>query len=255
MDAHPHRPRLDGAVPADRRCRRTLAGPACHSRWRDRRAAASGVPSFALLQETLKAADRPLVYVFDLLFLEGRDLRGAGLQQRKSLLEALVGAEADPLFRPPDRQRPPFFENACRMALEGVSKRMSAPYRSGRTREWLKSKCVERQEFVIGGFTKPTTKVRGIGALLLGYYDDEAHLRRPRRHRLQRATSRALREQLEGILADKPPFAAFRPRRSATRSGSSHASSARSSTGRGRTTAGSATPPSRACARTDPRSR
>ena len=141
----------------------------------------SGVPSFALLQETLKSGptDRLVYYVFDLLFLEGRDLRGAGLQQRKSLLEALVGDAEGPI-RYSDHQigsGPPFFENACRMALEGVvSKRMSAPYRSGRTREWLKSKCVERQEFVIGGFTKPTTKVRGVGALLLGYYDDEGKL-------------------------------------------------------------------------------
>ncbi len=176
----------------------------------------SGIPSFALLQETLKngPTDRLVYYVFDLLFLEGRDLRGAGLQQRKSLLEALVG-DAEGTIRYSDHQigsGPPFFENACRMALEGVvSKRMSAPYKSGRTHEWLKSKCVERQEFVIGGFTKPTTKVRGVGALLLGYYDDEGELIYVGRvgTGFSEATSRALREQLDGMIMDQQPFAAI----------------------------------------------
>ncbi|MGZ8351275.1 MAG: DNA ligase D, partial [Allosphingosinicella sp.] len=175
----------------------------------------SGVPSFALLQETLKAGPLdPLVYyAFDLLFLESRDLRGVPLEQRKGMLQGLIG-DAEGHVRFSDHQLgsgPPFFESACRMALEGVvSKRLSAPYRSGRTREWLKSKCVERQEFVIGGFTKPTTKVRGIGALLLGYYDDEGKLIYVGRvgTGFSEQTSRELREQLDGILAGRWPFAA-----------------------------------------------
>jgi bifunctional non-homologous end joining protein LigD len=175
----------------------------------------SGVPSFALLQETLKTGptDTLVYYVFDLLFLEDQDLRGIALQQRKSMLEALVGDTEGPI-RFSDHQLgsgPPFFESACRMALEGVvSKQMSAPYKSGRTRDWLKSKCVERQEFVIGGFTKPTAKVRGIGALLLGYYDDGKLVYVGRVGTgFNEQTSRELREQLDGILADGPPFAAL----------------------------------------------
>ena len=174
----------------------------------------SGVPSFALLQETLKTGplDTLVYYVFDLLFLEGRDLRGAPLEQRKSMLEALIGGGEGPIHFS-DHQLgsgPPFFESACRMALEGVvSKRLSSPYRSGRTREWLKSKCIERQEFVIGGFTKPTTKVRGIGALSLGYYDSDGKLIYVGRvgTGFSEQTSRELREQLEGMRAEKPPFA------------------------------------------------
>ena len=174
----------------------------------------SGVPSFALLQETLKTGplDTLVYYVFDLLFLEGRDLRGAPLEQRKSMLAALIGGGEGPIHFS-DHQLgsgPPFFESACRMALEGVvSKRLSSPYRSGRTREWLKSKCIERQEFVIGGFTKPTTKVRGIGALSLGYYDNDGKLIYVGRvgTGFSEQTSRELREQLEGMRAEKPPFA------------------------------------------------
>ena len=175
----------------------------------------TGVSSFALLQEILKSGplDRLVYYVFDLPFLEGRDLRGVALEQRKSMLEALVGGGRGPIHYS-DHQigsGPPFFENACRMALEGVvSKRLSSPYRSGRTREWLKSKCIERQEFVIGGFTKPTTKVRGIGALLLGYYDDGKLVYVGRVGTgFSEQTSRELREQLEDIRAEKSPFAAL----------------------------------------------
>jgi len=64
------------------------------------------------------------------------------------------------------------FDQACRHALEGiVSKRSDAPYTSGRSDLWLKTKCIQRQEFVIGGFTDPEGARAGIGALLIGYYE------------------------------------------------------------------------------------
>jgi bifunctional non-homologous end joining protein LigD len=63
-------------------------------------------------------------------------------------------------------------EHACRMGLEGViSKRRDLPYQPGRTNTWLKTKCIARQEFVIGGFTDPEGSREGIGALLIGFYD------------------------------------------------------------------------------------
>ena len=66
-----------------------------------------------------------------------------------------------------------FLQNVCSLQLEGVvSKRADAPYRGGRSKVWLKTKCQKRQEFVIGGFTLPSTGALGMGALLLGYYND-----------------------------------------------------------------------------------
>src|SRR5690606_36906030 len=64
-----------------------------------------------------------------------------------------------------------FLEKACELNLEGViSKLADKPYRSGRGRDWLKSKCHKRQEFVVGGYTKSTTGASAIGSLLLGYH-------------------------------------------------------------------------------------
>jgi bifunctional non-homologous end joining protein LigD len=67
-----------------------------------------------------------------------------------------------------------FFAQACRHDLEGiVSKRRDLPYRAGRHGGWLKTKCVQRQEFVIGGFTDPEGARAGLGALLIGYYEGD----------------------------------------------------------------------------------
>ncbi len=94
---------------------------------------------------------------FDLLFLDGWDLTGAALEERKAALAALLAVEASPLVRYSDHQLgkgPEFFAAACRLGLEGiVSKRRDAPYRSGRSAAWTKVKCGEREEFVVVGFT------------------------------------------------------------------------------------------------------
>src|SRR4030095_5486991 len=69
-------------------------------------------------------------------------------------------------------------QSACKMGLEGViAKRLSSPYRSTRTTDWLKIKCQKRQEFVVGGYTPRTNSRREVGSLLLGVYDDEGRLR------------------------------------------------------------------------------
>jgi bifunctional non-homologous end joining protein LigD len=138
-----------------------------------------GVSSFSALQEALSTDDqRALAFlVFDLLHLDGYDLRNAALTDRKRLL-------ADLLARAPGKGPVRYsdhveatgdivYQHACQMALEGVvSKQADQPYQSGRGGAWLKSKCVARQEFVIIGFTHPKAGARGIGALLLGYHDD-----------------------------------------------------------------------------------
>ena len=135
----------------------------------------NGRSSFQALQNVLSAESgaRPLYYAFDLPYLDGYDLRDAPLVERKQLLRSIVGDT--PVVRFSDHVEgdgPTFFEQACRMGLEGiVSKRADAPYQAVRGRNWQKIKCSLRQEFVIGGYTDPQGARSGFGALLLGVYD------------------------------------------------------------------------------------
>lgn len=119
----------------------------------------SGVSSFSLLQQDLSAnrTNRFTYYVFDLMRLDGKDLRREPLVERKQALQELLGEPAEnAAVRFSDHFAEPgkiMLQHACRMGLEGiVSKRADAPYRSGRGPSWVKSKCTERQEFVIGGY-------------------------------------------------------------------------------------------------------
>ncbi|HLJ52149.1 MAG TPA: DNA ligase D, partial [Rhizomicrobium sp.] len=140
-----------------------------------------GVSSFAALQVALSAKrGNQMVYiVFDLLYLDGYDLRGATLLDRKALLEMLLSAapKSGPLRYSEHLQSPggDVFAHACDLALEGiVSKRADRPYVSGRTADWLKVKCIARQEFVICGYTPPKKSGRaGFASLILGYYEEE----------------------------------------------------------------------------------
>ena len=114
--------------------------------------------------------------VFDILHLDGRDLRPLPLIERKEMLAKLLGKlpVRSPVQFSSDvtGQGSKFFKLACRRHLEGiVSKRANAPYRSGRSGDWLKVKCTSRQEFVIGGYRRETTGRPNLGSLLIGYYD------------------------------------------------------------------------------------
>jgi bifunctional non-homologous end joining protein LigD len=138
-----------------------------------------GTTSFQALQNVLSGAGRgTLVYmIFDLLHLNGRDLTGLPLEDRKAALRALLEAkkDGDGLLRYSDHVEgsgADVFRQACRLRLEGVvSKRRGAPYRPGRGHDWLKVKCGRRQEVVIGGFTAPAGSRVGLGALLVGVYE------------------------------------------------------------------------------------
>jgi bifunctional non-homologous end joining protein LigD len=143
----------------------------------------NGASSFPALQQALSTGQTgKLVYfVFDLLYLEGYDFRGASLEDRKRLLAELLAGVATSRIQYCDHldgDGPEFFRQCGQMGLEGiVSKRRDRPYRSGRTGEWLKLKCVQREEFVIGGYSLPSTAQRkGLGALLVGYYSPEGEL-------------------------------------------------------------------------------
>jgi bifunctional non-homologous end joining protein LigD len=137
-----------------------------------------GGTSFADLQAAFdESAPHPLTYfAFDLLHLDGHNLRGLPLDQRKAILESLFQQRSDTAtLRYSTHIRAhgaEMFRRACEMGAEGVvSKRAAAPWRSGRAHDWIKAKCFLQQEFVIGGFTPHSKDRHAIGALLLGYYD------------------------------------------------------------------------------------
>jgi bifunctional non-homologous end joining protein LigD len=137
----------------------------------------AGASDFAALQAALSEGktDRFVFYVFDLIYADGYDLREVALTDRKGALRAFVAGAEGPLRLSEDfdTEGEIVLENACRLSLEGiVSKRADAPYRSGRNRDWIKSKCSHRQEFVIAGYVPSTTGANAIGSLVLGLYEE-----------------------------------------------------------------------------------
>jgi bifunctional non-homologous end joining protein LigD len=134
-----------------------------------------GRTSFQALQNAFSGTGANLAYfVFDLLSIDGDDLRADPLIERKERLRTLVGKKPG-LIRYSDHVEGSgrkFFELACKQGLEGiVSKRRDSPYTGGRGGAWLKTKCILRQELVIGGYTDPEGARTHIGALLVGYHD------------------------------------------------------------------------------------
>jgi DNA ligase D-like protein (predicted ligase) len=113
-------------------------------------------------------------YIFDLLWVDGHDIRALSLRTRKRMLRAALEFH-DPLRWTSHRntEGEAMFTEACRKGWEGViAKRADSPYRATRSRDWLKLKCEAGQELVIGGFTAPKGSRTDFGALLLGYFRD-----------------------------------------------------------------------------------
>ncbi|AUX42837.1 DNA ligase D [Sorangium cellulosum] len=139
-----------------------------------------GVTDFQALQNALGEGQdgregRLMYFVFDLLYLDGRDLRGCTQLTRKRALEALLAEVPEEgtlrYTEHIEEDGAAVFQHACKLGVEGViAKRPDAPYRSGRGDSWLKVKCGRRQEFVIVGFTEPTGARLGLGAILVGVY-------------------------------------------------------------------------------------
>ena len=136
----------------------------------------TGVSDFSALQQALSdgRTDHLVYCVFDLLHLDGRNLRSLPLEERKTLLDRLL-ADAVPPLRYSEHivgDGDAMAQHACRLGLEGIiAKRRTAPYRSGRGKDWLKVKCSTRQEFVVLGYQPASTQSRAIGALEVGFYE------------------------------------------------------------------------------------
>ena len=173
-----------------------------------------GTTSFAELQAAFdEGARRPLTYfVFDLLHLDGHNLRGLKLEQRKAILEGVIGEPGDDAtlrYSSHIRSRgAEMFRRACTMGAEGVvSKLAGAPYLSKRSRDWVKAKCRLQQEFVVGGFTPLSNGEHGVGSLLLGYYRGGRLVYAGRTGTgFNRGTHAMLRERLEKLRQAKTPF-------------------------------------------------
>lgn len=175
--------------------------------------------SFARLQVRLGLTDpdvaraspvRIFFYVFDLLHLDGKSTVEVPLLWRKRLLRRAIDF-ADPLRYAPHRVEDGIaaYRRACERGDEGViAKRADSTYQSGRSKNWLKFKCVRDQEFVVGGYTSPRGSRVELGALMLGYYEGRELIYAGKVGTgFDDATLRRLRARLAPITRDTPPFA------------------------------------------------
>jgi bifunctional non-homologous end joining protein LigD len=149
-------------------------------------------------------------YLFDVLHADGKDTAALPLLERKRILRGLLSFD-DPLrftvHRNTDGEA--YWRQACGRGWEGViAKRADAPYQHGRTRDWLKFKCENAQELVIGGYTDPEGSRAGFGALLLGYYDRQGKLAYAGKvgTGFDNKTLRDLHLELARLERDQPPF-------------------------------------------------
>lgn len=173
---------------------------------------ADGTTNFADLQASFQeGANNPLTYFcFDLLHIDGRNPRDLGLRQRKALL-ADVLADQNDIVRYSEHLETggeAMFHKACELHAEGiVSKRAAAKYSPGRSGDWLKSKCLREQEFVIGGYTFSSDGDDRIGSLLLGYYRDGKLIYAGRTGTgFTQKMRRILQTQLHELEVDRVPF-------------------------------------------------
>jgi bifunctional non-homologous end joining protein LigD len=173
-----------------------------------------GVSNFAMLQTDLKdhRGDRFVYWVFDLLYLDGRDLTHEPLAARKAALARLLkGAGRTGPIRYAehfDEDGPTIFKHACEMDLEGIiSKLRDAPYRSGRSENFIKTKCHNAQEFVVAGFSPSNAMPHAVGALTVAFHED-GKLRYAGRvgTGYTQKIARDLWKRLNALRVDRPPL-------------------------------------------------
>jgi bifunctional non-homologous end joining protein LigD len=177
-----------------------------------------GLPSFA---ETQAATDgergaRLIFYAFDLLHLDGRDTGGLPLLERKALLGPIVADIPGLQFNGHEVGDGELIRrHACHLSYEGiVSKTADAPYAPGNRGLWRKAKCLNRQEFVVVGWTDPEGSRPHLGALLLGYYTDDGKLIYAGRvgTGMSEKVLKDLRRRLDPLTRPKSPLSVPPPR-------------------------------------------
>ena len=179
----------------------------------------NGQTSFSRLQRRFGISDAAVArsspiavtyFIFDVLHLDGQDVRRLPLRSRKALLEQCL-TFTDPLVFTThrDREGEAYLDEACHLGWEGlIAKRDDAPYVSKRSPDWLKFKCSNEQEFVIGGFTDPMRSRVGFGALLIGYHEGGQLMYAGKVGTgFDTATLLDLRRQLDGLAQADAPFA------------------------------------------------
>jgi DNA ligase D-like protein (predicted ligase) len=180
----------------------------------------AGLPSFARIQAATdgERAARLVFYAFDLIHINGGDVTGLPLLERKALLEPLVANKPGLQFSGHDtRAGELILKHAGKLGFEGVvSKTIDAPYAPGNRGLWRKAKALNRQEFVIVGWSDPEGSRPHLGALLLGYYTDDGKLTYA--GRVGTGVLADLRRRLDPLARKAPPLDVLPPRK--TRFGS-----------------------------------
>jgi bifunctional non-homologous end joining protein LigD len=180
----------------------------------------SGIPSFQALQNMFEAnAVQHLQYfIFDLPYFQGHDLGSVPLRERREILRTLIAASHAPALQFSENfeaSSQHLLDKACALNLEGlIGKLADSGYHTGRSRDWVKLKCKQRQEFVIGGFTdSKAVGEHALGALLLGVHDADGKLRYVGKvgTGFTQQSLFSLRKKLRPLMADKSPFSANDP--------------------------------------------
>jgi len=179
--------------------------------------------SFERLQQRMGISDprrarasgvRVFFYLFDVIRLDGRTVMDDPLRGRKALLRRSLDFHGAVRYTPHrNRDGERYFAEACRHGWEGlIAKRADSPYVQNRSRDWLKFKCSNEQEFVIGGFTAPKGSRTDFGALLVGYYEGgELRYAGKVGTGFNEETLRTLGKRMRELERDTSPFANVHP--------------------------------------------
>ncbi len=173
-----------------------------------------GVTSFSRLQRRHRERVAVSFYLFDVLRLDGRDVRDLPLRGRKAELRRALRFGKPVRFSPHRNEHgEELFRDACRKGLEGImAKRADSPYRATRSSDWRKLKCHAEQELVIGGYTAPQGSRTDFGALLVGYFEDgELSYAGKVGTGFDQHTLSDLGKRLRELERDDPPFAHVHP--------------------------------------------
>jgi bifunctional non-homologous end joining protein LigD len=173
-----------------------------------------GVTSFSRLQRRHRERVAVSFYLFDVLRLDGRDVRDLPLRARKAELRRALRFGGPVRFSPHRNEHgEELFRDACRKGLEGImAKRADGPYRATRSSDWRKLKCHAEQELVIGGYTAPQGSRTDFGALLVGYFEDgELSYAGKVGTGFDQHTLSDLGKRLRELERDDPPFAQVHP--------------------------------------------